>query len=152
MPVGQATAKSGESGNQLICNWKIQFLRIESAGMWIDLSLFFVVGRPVDDFLVSLFLGDKPAEASNLILRKLLEEYIPACSGVGNFLSERSVRFRFPSFSVADFFDFSAIALRRDCSVATRKFLSFSFSWARIQSRERGTSKGNSPSKGGKTL
>lgn len=64
-PVGQATAKSGESGNQLICNWKIQFLSIASAGMWIDLSLFFVVGRPVEGFLVSLFLGDKPSEMLN---------------------------------------------------------------------------------------
>lgn len=70
IPVGQATAKSGESGNQLICNWEGQFLRIASAGMWIDLSLFFVVGRPVDGFLITLFLGSDPSDKLNLISRE----------------------------------------------------------------------------------
>ena len=68
MPVGQATARSGESGNQLICNWEVQFLRIASAGIWFDLSLFFVFGRPVDGFLVSLLLGNQP-KMLNLISR-----------------------------------------------------------------------------------
>ena len=68
MPVGQAMAQSGESGNQLICNWEVQFLRIASAGMWFDLSLFFVVGRPVDGFLVSLLFGNQ-SKISNLISR-----------------------------------------------------------------------------------